>query len=128
MKSIRRALTGQLSPLVGGRVYDDVAPQTATYPLIVLHLMDGTDEYTFGGRSHEPHVWLVKAIDKSGSADTADDLAAAIDDALTDQTLLIPGRTQLYLRRRTTVRFTEVDGDITYRHSGATFRLITEEA
>lgn len=133
MKAIRRALyaklTGDatLAALIGTRVYDGIAPQSATYPLVVLQHQAGVDAYTFAGRAFEDHVWLVRAVDKAGSADTADDIAARIDDVLTDGALAITGRRQLYLKRETTVRYPEVDGDITYRHSGATFRLVSEE-
>lgn len=135
MKATRRALYQALTTdqtiqqLAGGRVYDGVAPQSATYPLIVFNLQAEVDDYSFGGRVSERQIWLVKAIDHAASADIADDLADAIDDALTDRELTITGRATLYLRRETRIRFKEVaDGGQVFIHSGGTFRLEITEA
>lgn len=135
MKAIRKALyaklngDGTLAAMLSAAtaIYDARAPQSATYPLVIFNLQSGRDAYTHGGRSWEDHVWLVKAVDQSGSADAADDIAGRVDELLSGGALTLVGRTQLYLRREGTVRYIEQDGDITYRHSGATFRLWTKE-
>lgn len=140
---IRRALYGKLAsdstltallgaPPIGyaQSIYYQVAPPGASFPYVVLSKQAGTPRYAISRKAYDSEVWLVKGVDRDTedrrSADRAEDVASRLDELLTDGTLSISGRTQLLLRRESDVDYPEVDGDVTYRHSGATFRLITE--
>ena len=71
-------------------------------------------------------LWLIKAVDRSDTADTADNIASRLDALLTDATLSISGKTQLYLRRESDVDYPENADGVVYHHAGSLFRLIYE--
>lgn len=133
----RRAIYGKLSgdttlnALLGTpasgyskSIYYQSAPQGARFPYVILNKQAGTPRYALGARAFDNDIWLVKAIDRNTSADTADAIAARIDSLLTDASLSISGRTQLYLRRESDIDYAETaDGEL-YRHAGATFRFV----
>ena len=75
-------------------------------------------------RLRDNDIWLVKGIDRSDTADLADDIASRLDALLTDGVLSISGRTQLYLRRESDIVYAEVAEGVVYRHSGSLFRLM----
>ena len=136
MKATRRAIYAKLNgdatltALLSAptAIYEAKAPRSAAFPLVIFDLYaPGADAYTYGGRAYEQDLWIVRGVVKAGSSDAADDIAAAIDELLTDGALTISGRTQLYLRRERKVKYTESDGDVDYRHSGGIFRLWTKE-
>jgi hypothetical protein len=70
-------------------------------------------------------VWLVKAVDRSPSASTAEDLADEILDALDNAALSLTDGTVLFCRRETALSYTEQDGADLWRHVGGYYRLIT---
>jgi len=136
VKAIRRAIYAKLNGdatltallSAATAIYEAKAPQSAAFPLVIFDLYaPGADAYTYSGRAYEDDLWIVRGVDKSGSSDTVDDIAARIDALLTDGALTISGRTQLYLRRERKVKYTEPDGDIDYRYAGGIFRLWTKE-
>lgn len=134
---IRRALYGKMAgdttltallatPPAGysKSIYYQQAPEGATYPYVIFNKQAGTPRYALGDRIHDNEIWLIKAVDRSDTADTADAIASRLDALLTDGTLSISGNTQLYLRRESDVDYPEtVDGAL-YRHAGSNFRLI----
>ena len=135
---VRRALYGRLASdttlnnLLGTpptgyskSIYHQQAPAGAAYPLIVINKQSGTPTEAFTDPSAlETDVWMVKAVDRSNSADTAEAAAARVITLLNDAALSISGSTTLYLRRQSDVEFPEVTDGITYKHVGALFRLI----
>lgn len=137
---IRRALYGRLSgdttlngllatPPTGysKSIYHDQAPDAAAFPFVVFGKNSGvpTDAFAKPG-ALETDVWLVKAVDRSTSADTADAIAARIQVLLNDATLSVSGKTHLYLRRQSDVEYPEVADGVLYRHAGALYRLVYE--
>jgi DNA-binding LytR/AlgR family response regulator len=72
----------------------------------------------------EDDIWLVKGIDRSTTADTAEAIAARVKTLLNDATLTISGATHLYLRRLSDVEYLETAEGVRYVHSGALFRLV----
>lgn len=84
----------------------------------------GTPSYALTARLMDNDIYLVKAIDRSDTADVADNIASRLDALLTDGAISISGRTQLYLRRESDVDYSEVVDGVTYRHAGSLFRLI----
>lgn len=109
-------------------IYYQRAPSGADFPYVVFSKAAGTPRYTLGSRAYDNDVWLVKAVDRSDdtadTADPVDNIAARLDALLTDGTLSISGRTQLFLRRESDVEYPEVVDGTLYRHAGAYYRFI----
>ncbi len=136
---IRRALYGKLagdttlvsllgSPATGyGKsIYYQVAPSNAGFPYLIFSKQSGVPSYALKQKAYDDDIWLIKAIDRSDTADTADAIASRLDALLTDSTLSISGRTQLYLRRESDVDYAEIADGVVYRHAGSNFRLTYE--
>lgn len=137
---VRRALYGKLAgdptltallgtPAAGysQNIYFQQAPQGATYPLVVFNKQSGTPREAMGDPSAiEWDVWLVKAVDRASTADTAEAIQSRVATLLNDATLSISGATLLYLRRQSDVEYTETDNGERYIHSGSLFRLATD--
>lgn len=137
---VRRALYGRmagdttLNNLLGNpasgyskSIYHQQAPAGASYPLVVFTKQAGTPTETFGDPSAlETDVWLIKAIDRSPSADTAEAIQARLAALLNDAALAISGSTTLYLRRQSDVEYPETSDGVRFQHAGSLFRLITD--
>lgn len=130
--AIRKALFSKLTgaesvtKLLGGvtEVYFELAPPEAEYPLVIFARSGGVDSYTFAGRAWRDQTWLVKAVDRSTSANVADEIDGAIDELLTDGSLTISGASHMSTRRISDMPpFPEtVDGQV-YRHAGGLYRI-----
>lgn len=107
-------------------VYHRRAPQDAAHPFVVIDKQDGRPEWQFGADRVEWDLWLVKAVDLSGSASRAEEIAARIDMVLNDAPLVIKDRRLLYLRRDEDVDYPEEDGADLYQHVGGVYRLLTD--
>ncbi|MFH0980643.1 MAG: hypothetical protein V2A79_03780 [Planctomycetota bacterium] len=115
-------LTGKLSSAAA--VYRRVAPPGAVCPYVMFAKQTGSDDYTFSQRAKSSMPYLVKAVDKSLSADNANDIADRIDVLLTDVALTVTGKTLMYLRRETHVEYDEhAAGGVVYQHVGGIFRI-----
>lgn len=136
---IRRAIYGKLSadttltgmlgtPATGytKSLYYQQAPAGAGYPYVIFNKQAGTPRYAISARLYDNEVWLIKGVVRSDTADVVDAIASRLDVLLTDASLSISGKTQLYLRRESDVDYPETTDGVTYRHSGAYFRLIYE--
>ena len=144
--AVRRALYGKLSgdttltsmlgtpsPRYSKAIYyqdapDDI-PEAAGFPYIIFQQMSGTPQYHFkqGGAPVDNEIWMVKGVDRSESADGADGIADRLNVLLTDGSITISGKTQLYLRRESDLpSYSEVTDGVRYIHSGAMFRLTYE--
>lgn len=136
--AIRRALYGGMSGdttltnLLGvaaagytRAIYQDPAPQDAHFPLVLFSKSSGVPTETFGDpTAFENDVWLVKAVDRNTTADTAEAIAYRIRTLLNDAALSISGGTLLYLRRESDVDYAELASGDVYRHCGSLFRLV----
>jgi hypothetical protein len=116
-----------LKDLVSARIYFQVAPQGATYPLVTFHRQFGAPRWTAKGGPVQSDLYAVKGIAVgSGSAETVEEIAEAIDGALNDTALAVTGRDVLLKPlRESDIDYSEVDGDKLYRHRGALYRLMT---
>lgn len=112
-----------VSALVGTRVYADVAPQGATFPVVVAQFMAaGPDEYVVGPYLlYSNMLFVVKAIDKTNSY--RQDIADAAESALHNKTGNATGAKIIYCRRETPMRLVDVVNNVEYRHLGASFRI-----
>lgn len=136
----RRALYGKLSaditlngllatPPTGWAksIFYQVAPEGTQFPYVLINRQSGVPTDAFGDPSAvENDVWLVKAVDRSDSADAAEAVAARVTTLLNDASLSISGATLLYLRRESDVDYSEVYEGVTYRHCGSLYRLVTD--
>lgn len=135
--NVRRAIHGKLrgdttlmgllaTPPAGysKSTWDDQAPDGAQYPYVIVSQSASTPRYAMGTLAMDNDIWLIKGIDRNYTSDTADAIADRLDVLLTDGALSISGKTQLYLRRESAVRYPEVADGTLYRHSGHLFRLI----
>ncbi len=120
-------LTNQLHAAPAGyskSIYYQQAPEGALFPYVIFSKQSSVPRYSFTSNMFDSDIWLVKAVDRSDSADVADNIASRLDALLTDASLSISGKTQLYLRRESDVDYPETTDGKTYRHSGSSFRLI----
>lgn len=69
-------------------------------------------------------VWMVKAVDRNTTSDTAEAIAARLGTLLDDASLSISGRTLSYLRRQSDIEYPEVIDGKSYRHVGGLYRLV----
>lgn len=102
------------------------APADATYPLIIFYKQSGTPRLALGGQAFKSALWLVKAIDRSGSSSKAEDIDKAVNDALDFKVLSVTGARNLFLARESDVDYSEIDEGQQYRHHGALYRAIVE--
>jgi len=135
---VRRALYGKmagdttLNNLLGTpasgyskSIYHGEAPQGAKFPFVVFSKSSGVPTEAFGDPDAlENDVWLIKGIDKSTSADTAEAIQDRLRVLLNDSSLSISGGTLLYLRRQSDVEYPEVTDGVTYAHAGSLYRLV----
>ena len=134
----RRAIYGKLSgdstlnnllgtPPAGysKSIFHQEAPAGARHPFVIFQKQSGSPTETFGDPDAlENDVWLVKAIDRSTSADIAEAIQARIRTLLNDAALSISGHTHLYLRRQSDVEYPETSDGVSYKHAGSLFRLV----
>lgn len=122
-------LTGLLGTPAAGytqSIYYQQAPDDAHFPIVVFNKQSGVPTEAFRDPdAFDTEVWLVKAIDRNSTADTAEAISARITVLLNDATLSVSGRAVTYLRRQSDVDYSEVSDSITYAHSGALYRLVT---
>lgn len=136
--AVRRALYGKLSgdttlnsllatPPAGRAksIYHAYAPDNAAFPFIILSKQSGVPTEAFQAPSaFETDVWLVKAVDRSDSADTAEAAAERVKVLLNDAALSISGASLMYLRRQSDVEYEETEDGVRYIHVGSLFRLV----
>jgi hypothetical protein len=107
-------------------IYHQQAPGGAGFPFVVFQKQAGTPTEAFGDPdAMDTDVWLIKAVDRSTSADGAEAVQSRLQALLNDATLSISGATLLYLRRQSDVEYPEVSDGVTYNHAGALYRLVT---
>ncbi len=136
--AIRRALYGKLAgdttlnnllgtPAPGWTkaIYYQVAPPEAEFPSVILDKGASTPTFTMAGTAMDTDVWTVKGVDKNTDTDPVENIQSRVNVLLTDGTISISGKTQLYLRRDGDYDFSEVTGGLIYHHAGSDFRLIT---
>jgi len=108
-------------------IYHQQAPEGANFAFVVFQKQAGNPTEAFGDPSAlETDIWLVKAVDRDTSADTAEAAAARVAVLLNDAALSISGSTLLYLRRQSDIEYPEVTDGVFYQHVGSLYRLVTD--
>lgn len=125
--STLNALLGAPAANYSKAIYDGNAPAGASFPFVILNRQDGRPTYAMATvPAFETDIWMVKGVDRSDSADTAEAIAARLNTLLTDGVLSISGASLLYLRRESDVDFQEVEDGRKYQHVGSLYRLLFE--
>jgi hypothetical protein len=135
---IRRALYGKLAgdttlnnllgtPAAGysHSIYYQSAPPEASFPFVVFNKASSNPTYTLATNAMDTDVWTVKGVDRNTDTDPVENIASRLNVLLTDGTISISGKTQLYLRRDGDYDYSEDVKGQTYCHAGSEFRLIT---
>lgn len=117
-------LTGLLS--APSSIFHQVIPQTAKLPAVVFSRQAGTPWWQFAGAHVQQDVWTFKGIGKGSSATRAEDIAARIDQLLTDASLIVGGESVMAIFRESEIDYLERDGADLFHHRGALYRLIRE--
>lgn len=118
------AMLGTPAPGYAKSIYYQFAPQKAGFPYLILNKQASTPRYAMSALAMDNDVWLVKAVDRSDTADPADSIASRVLALLNDAALSISGKSTLYLRRESDLDYSqEVDG-VNYRHAGSLYRLV----
>lgn len=121
-------LLGTPSPGYSQNIYHNMAPDNANFPLVVFSKSSGVPTEAFHDPSAlENDIWLVKAVDRNSTADTAESVSDRLKTLLNDATLSISGATLLYLRRQSDVEYSELVDGVTYLHVGSLYRLVTTD-
>jgi hypothetical protein len=108
-------------------IYHKSAPSNAAFPFVIFNRQSGAPTYAMATvAAYETDVWLIKAVDKNTSADTAEAVAARLNTLLTDGVLSISGAVQLFLRRQSDVDYEETGDGVRYHHAGSLYRLLYE--
>lgn len=125
------AITGIVGSGANARIYQDVAPQTVTYPYIVYASLAPKDICAVGAiRIASSDQWLVKAYDKtSGYNSNLITLADAIDDQLHGDSGVsgsVSGGSVIHSYRIRPWRQAEVDNGVNYRSKGGIYALMAQ--
>lgn len=116
-----------VAALVGARVYEDKAPQGATFPYLIFSLNRARDLGAIGqqGRIHVRPAYLVRGTVQDESYADADAIAAAVDTALEGAkgTSTVGGSTYQIrgVFHTAPVRYPETTDGVQYRHSGGIY-------
>ena len=138
--AVRRALYGRLagdttlnnllsSPPEGyaKSIFYQQAPSGAKYPYVIFNKQAGTPFYAWSARAYDNDIWLFKGVDGNrATADVVDNVSSRLDALLTDGTITISGRRQLYLRRESDIEYPETVDGVLIRHAGSLYRLMYE--
>lgn len=120
-------LLGAPAPGYSKAIYHNLAPGNANFPYVLFSKQSGVPTEAFGDpAAMDTDIWLVKAVDKNTSADTAESAAERIKALLNDAALSISGATHLYLRRQSDVEYLEETDGVRYQNVGSMFRLVFE--
>ena len=115
-------VSGVTSIATGG-IHSGRAPQGTATPFLRFRRADGPpDQRTFGSPRIVRHRYLLQAVDDGFDGSVAEDLLAAADAVLDDQTLTVTGATaflECRRERRVSDLVDEVPGGVVYQIRGA---------
>ena len=122
----RLSASSALAAVVGTRIYSEIGPGKASYPLVVFKCQGGQDVDTMPGVSlFLDEIYAVKAICTGNSYGPIEAAAAAIQTALQNVTGAVSGGTVLRCQRIAPLKYAELADGVVYRHLGATYRIFS---
>lgn len=107
-------------------IYHRDAPQDAKTPYVIVNKQAGTRQWAMSGGQIRWPIYLVKAVDRSGSSGVADQIDTRIDELLTDAELSVEGFSHLYIRRDSDVDYGQPDSGGLIHHVGGLYRIAIE--
>lgn len=112
---------------VGDRVYDSLAPRSATYPLVIFQFQGGHDTFGVGtARILSQGTWLVKGVEKAKGFGTLKTIAGTIDSLLHASSGTAGGGTVLACVREQPFMMVENQDGEEYRHLGGIYRILAQ--
>lgn len=116
-----------LSGLVGGRIYGYVAPEGATFPLVIYQFQGGRDVAGVGAtRIMTSGVWVVKGVDCETSFTALKAIADRIDALLHKSSGSVADGQVLACVREEPFSLVEVIDSVQYRHLGGMYRVLVQ--
>jgi len=116
-----------LSGLVGSRIYGYVAPNKATFPLVIFQFQGGRDVAGVGAaRIMTSGVWLVKSVDRETNFTNLKAIEARIDSLLHKASGSVADGQVLACVREEPFSLVEVIDGIQYRHLGGMYRVLVQ--
>jgi len=116
-------LTTPLTAYVGTRIFADVQPGDATWPVVIFQLLAAPDTLGAGAtRVMTRAVYRIKAITKGAGMQLPVDIAAAIDSALHKADGVFSGF-YVTAHRVNSFAYSEVSSGETFRHVGGEYRV-----
>jgi hypothetical protein len=107
-------------------VYHGQSPPDGAYPLVIISKQSNRYTRAFAkSTAFEAETWLIKAVDRNSTSNNAEAISEAIAAALTNGSLTVTGRTVEDIYPTGDVDYLETDGDVTYRHHGTLYRIVT---
>jgi len=113
---------GKLMTIVSG-VYNTVAPYAATYPFVVLNLVDSDDVYTLTQRIRTRYRYQIKCVGKGLDNTVAISAMSRIDTLLNRVTLAVTGYTFWVCERVSGMAFVEENAGVFYQHVSSDFKI-----
>ena len=109
-------------------VYHRRAPQTAKPPVIIFDKRSGFSTYALGGDTTPvlDETWIVRGVAFGRTADRAEEIAQAIEAALTDAPLQLSPKRLLAVFKDADVSYTEQVGREMFQHEGAMYRVFSQ--
>lgn len=113
---------------VGDRVYADVAPRGAEFPLVIFQLQTPTDAMTANGtRIMTSGTWIVKAVMPAMTFTELSGIAALIDSRLHRKTYTSAGTgTVLACVREQPFKLVENADGLPIRHLGGMYKVFAQ--
>jgi hypothetical protein len=113
----------------GTAIYEDHAPDTATFPYVVFNQQAGTWAQAMGEHTRFVDcVYQVKAVSISAWPKEASAIDAQIDARLHNATLTVTGYGVMECARESDIQYTELSGNQTFNHIGALYRVTLQKS
>lgn len=125
LASVLAAATASVAP---GGVHSDVAPPGTVGPWVTFGLQDARDVKVVNtARVLTDATYLVKAVGPGSSYAGLEEVADAIDTALSGAAAVVAQGAIIWCERERPVRYRESDNGIEYRHLGGLYRIQVRE-
>ena len=119
---------GQLTAIVGQRVYAYLAPAGATFPYVVFQLQAPSQDVRGVGpvRVMSDLLYAVKVIGKDQAFSALEAAANRITSVLHAASGAVTGGTVVACVREYPLSYLEIDSGVIYRHLGGIFRVYAQ--
>jgi len=120
-------LNAQIGGSSNPRIYSEIAPSSATYPLVIMKQMSARPVLGVGSTLIMfNEIWLVKAVDKAATSTALGAILNAVRTVLHKASGTATSGTIIGCAEEGSVRYSETDAGIIYKHFGLTFRVYSQ--